>query len=247
MLARLKKWGHLAADLHTDMHECIGHASGQINEGVETTDKTLKNYASALEEARADLVGLYYVMDPKLMEIGVMPTLEVGKAEYDSYMMNGLMTQLTRLKLGDNIEEAHMRNRALNAYWAYEHGKKDNVVEFVKRNGKTYVQVNDYNKLRELFGQLLREIQRIKSEGDFKAGQALVEGYGVKVDADLHREVLARYRKLDIKPYRGFIQPRLVPVMKNGDITDVKVEYPESFFAQMMEYGKKYAFLPVEN
>jgi dipeptidyl-peptidase-3 len=247
VLARLKKWGSLAADLHTDMHECIGHASGQINPGVETTDKTLKNYASALEEARADLVGLYYVMDPKLIEIGVMPTLEVGKAEYDSYMMNGLMTQLTRIKPGDKLEEAHMRNRALNAYWAYEHGKKDNVVEFVKRNGKTYVQVNDYTKLRALFGELLREIQRIKSEGDFKAGQSLIETYGVNVDPQLHQEVLDRYSRLGVKPYRGFIQPRLVPVMKNGAITDVKVEYPESFFAQMIEYGKKYAFLPVEN
>ncbi len=247
VMARLKKWGPLAGDLHTDMHECIGHASGQINEGVETTDKTLKNYASALEEARADLVGLYYVMDPKLIEIGVMPSLEVGKAEYDSYMMNGLMTQLTRLKPGDQLEEAHMRNRALNAYWAYEHGKQDKVVEFIKRDGKTYVQVNDYNKLRDLFGQLLREIQRIKSEGDFKAGQSLIETYGVKVNPELHREVLERYARLNVKPYRGFIQPRLVPVMKGGDITDVKVEYPESFFSQMMEYGKKYAFLPVEN
>lgn len=247
VIARLKKWGALAADLHTDMHECIGHASGQINEGVETTDKTLKNYASTLEEARADLVGLYYVMDQKLVDIGVMPSLEVGKTEYDSYMMNGLMTQLTRLKAGDQLEEAHMRNRALNAYWAYEHGKKDNVVEFVKRGGKTYVQVNDYTKLRTLFGELLREIQRIKSEGDFKAGQTLVETYGVKVNATLHDEVLERFAKLNIKPYRGFIQPRLVPVMKGGLITDVKVEYPESFFEQMIEYGKKYAFLPVRN
>lgn len=247
VLARLKKYGALAADLHTDMHECIGHASGQINEGVETTDKTLKNYASALEEARADLVGLYYVMDQKLVDIGVMPSLEVGKAEYDSYMMNGLMTQLTRLKIGDKIEEAHMRNRALNAYWVYEHGKKDNVVEFVRRNGKTYVQVNDYVKLRALFGELLREIQRIKSEGDFKAGQSLVETYGVNVNEALHREVLDRYTRLGVKPYRGFIQPRLVPVIKAGVITDVKAEYPESFFAQMIEYGRKYAFLPVEN
>jgi dipeptidyl-peptidase-3 len=247
VLARLKKWGALAADLHTDMHECIGHASGQINPGVETTDKTLKNYARALEEARADLVGLYYVMDPKLVEIGVTPSLEVGKAEYDSYMMNGLMTQLTRIRPGDKLEEAHMRNRALNAYWAYEHGKNEKVVEFVKRNGKTYVQVNDYNKLRALFGELLREIQRIKSEGDFKAGQALIETYGVNVNPELHQEVLERYSRLGVKPYRGFIQPRLVPVMKNGAVIDVKVEYPESFFAQMIEYGKKYALLPVEN
>jgi len=247
VMARLKKYGSLASDLHTDMHECIGHASGQINSGVETTDKTLKTYASTLEEARADLVGLYYIMDPKLVEIGVMPSLEVGKAEYDSYMMNGLMTQLTRLQPGHDIEEAHMRNRALNAYWAYEKGKKDNVVEFIKRDGKTYVQVNDYEKLRQLFGELLREIQRIKSEGDYAAGKALVETYGVKVNESLHNEVLERYAKLNIKAYKGFIQPKLVPVMKNGKITDVKVEYPESFFKQMVEYGNKYSFLPVNN
>ncbi len=245
--ARIKEHGNLASDLHTDMHECIGHASGQINPGVETTDKTLKNYASTLEEARADLVALYYAMDQKLVDIGVASTTEVGMAEYDSYMMNGLMTQLTRLKLGDDIEEAHMRNRALNAYWVYEKGKADNVVEFVKKDGKTYVQVNDYNKLRDLFGQLLREIQRIKSEGDYAAGKALVETYGVKVNQELHKEVLERYAKLGDKPYSGFIQPKLVPV-KNGDkITDVKVEYPESFFGQMMEYGKNYGYLPVKN
>lgn len=245
--ARIKKYGALASDLHTDMHECIGHASGQINPGVETTDKTLKNYASCLEEARADLVGLYYAVDPKLQEIGVAESKEVGMTEYDSYMMNGLMTQLTRLKLGDQIEEAHMRNRQLVARWAYEKGEAENVVAFVKKDGKTYVQVNDYDKLRKLFGELLREIQRIKSEGDFKAGKALVETYGVKVDPVLHKEVLARYAKLNIKPYRGFIQPRLVPVMDGDKISDVKVEYPESFFQQMMEYGKKYAFLPVKN
>ncbi len=247
VLQRMKKWGPLASDLHTDMHECIGHASGQINPGVETTDKTLKNYASCLEEARADLVGLYYIMDQKLIDIGVMPDMDVAKAEYDSYMMNGLMTQLTRLKPGAQLEEAHMRNRQLNARWAYEHGKKDNVVEFVKKNGKTYVQINDYAKLRVLFGELLKEIQRVKSEGDFKSGKDLVENYGVKVDTALHNEILARYKKLNLKPYKGFVQPRLVPVMNGNDITDVKVEYPESFFAQMMEYGKKYGFLPVKN
>jgi dipeptidyl-peptidase-3 len=245
--ARAKKWGTLAADLHTDMHECIGHASGQINPGILTPDKTLKNYSSALEEARADLVALYYVLDPKLQEIGVAPTIEVGKAEYDNYMMNGLMTQLTRLKPGEQLEEAHMRNRATVAHWAYEKGKADNVVEFVKRNGKTYVQVNDYNKLRNLFGQLLREIQRIKSEGDFNAGRDLVETYGVKVDPELHKEVLQRYATLNIKPYRGFIQPKLIAVMKGGQITDVKVEYPKSFYQQMVEYGQKYALLPVKN
>lgn len=245
--ARARKYGNLASDLHTDMHECIGHASGQINEGVETTDKTLKNYASCLEEARADLVGLYYAIDPKLTEIGVAPSKEVGMAEYDSYMMNGLMTQLTRLKPGEQLEEAHMRNRALNARWVYEKGKKDNVVEFVKKDGKTYVRVNDYEKLRDLFGQLLKEIQRIKSEGDYAAGKALVEGYGVKVDPVLHKEILERYAKLNVKPYRGFIQPRLVPVMDGDKITDVKVEYPESFYQQMIEYAKKYSYLPVKN
>ena len=244
---RMKKWGNLAADLHVDMHECIGHASGQLNPGVETTDKTLKNYASCLEEARADLVALYYIMDQKLVDIGVAPSLEVGMAEYDSYMMNGLMTQLTRLKPGDQLEEAHMRNRQLNAKWVFEKGKKDKVVELVKTNGKTYVRINNYKKLRELFGQLLREIQRIKSEGDFNGGKKLVETYGVKVDAALHNEVLQRFKKLNVKPYRGFIQPRLVPVMDGDKITDVKVEYPQSFFQQMIEYGKKYAYLPVKN
>lgn len=244
---RIREYGNLSSDLHTDMHECIGHASGQINPGVETTDKTLKNYASCLEEARADLVALYYVMDQKLVDIGVMPSLEVGKAEYDSYIMNGLMTQLTRIKLGESIEEAHMRNRQLNAKWVYEMGKKDNVIEFVKREGKTYVQINDYSKLRTLFGDLLREIQRIKSEGDFKAGQALVENFGVKVDQELHKEILDRYAKLGIKPYRGFIQPKLVAVMDGEKVKDVKIEYPTSFFEQMMEFGKNYSFLPVKN
>jgi dipeptidyl-peptidase-3 len=244
---RMKKWGALAADLTTDMHECIGHASGQINPGVETTDKTLKNYASCLEEARADLVALYYILDQKLIDIGVAPSMEVGMAEYDNYMMNGLMTQLTRLKPGDQVEEAHMRNRQLNAKWVLEKGKASKVAELVKINGKTYVRINDYKRLRDLFGQLLREIQRIKSEGDFNGGKNLVETYGVKVDAALHNEVLQRYKKLNVKPYRGFIQPRLVAVMDGEKITDVKVEYPQSFFQQMIEYGKKYSYLPVKN
>ena len=247
VIARMKQYGALASDLHTDMHECIGHASGQINPGVETTDKTLKNYASCLEEARADLVGLYYVNDKKLVEIGVMPNMEVAKAAYDNYMMNGMMTQLTRIKVGDKIEEAHMRNRALIAHWAFEKGKADKVVELITRDGKTYVQVNDYEKLRVLFGQLLREIQRVKSEGDYNAGKNLVENYGVKVDAKLHKEILERFKKLNIKPYRGFIQPKLVPVLNGTDITDVKVEYPDNFFTQMMEYGKNYGYLPVVN
>lgn len=246
-LDRMKKYGTLASDLHTDMHECIGHASGQINPGVSTPDKTLRSYASCLEEARADLVALYYIMDPKLVEIGVMPSLEVGKAEYDSYLMNGLMTQLSRLKLGDQIEEAHMRNRALNAYWVYEKGQADNVVAFEQKDGKTYVQVNDYDKLRVLFGELLREIQRIKSEGDYEAGKNLVENYGVSVNRELHEEVLDRYAKLNLRPYKGFVQPRLVAVEENGEIVDVQLEYPVSFFDQMLEYGKNYSFLPAVN
>ena len=182
-----------------------------------------------------------------MVELGVMPSLEVGKAEYDSYMMNGLMTQLTRLKLGDKIEEAHMRNRALNAYWVYQKGKADNVVEFIKKDGKTYVQINDYEKLRVLFGDLLREIQRIKSEGDFAAGKNLVETYGVNVDQALHKEILDRYATLGLKAYKGFIQPRLVAIMDGDKISDVKLEYPTSFFAQMMEYAKNYSLLPVKN
>ena len=245
--ARIKKFGDITSDLHTDMHEAIGHASGQINPGIETTDKTLKTYASTLEEARADLVALYYMLDQKLVDIGVMPSIDAGKAEYDTYLMNGLMTQLTRIKPGNNLEEAHMRNRQLNAMWVFENGKAANVVQFVKKDGKTYVQINDYTKLRQLFGELLREIQRIKSEGDYTAGKNLVENYGVKVDQALHKEVLKRFSALNIKPYKGFIQPKYVPVMDGDNITDVKIEYPTNFFEQMMEYGKKYSFLPVHN
>jgi dipeptidyl-peptidase-3 len=244
---RAHKYGALAGDLHTDMHEVIGHASGKLNKGVATPDQTLKNYANTLEEGRADLVALYYIMDPKLVEIGVMPSLEVGKAGYDNYIMNGLMLQLNRLNPGDNIEEAHMRNRQLIASWAYEKGKADNVIEKVVKDGKTYFKINDYNKLRTLFGQLLREIQRIKSEGDYKAATALVETYGVKADQALLKEVKARFAKLNIAPYKGFIQPKLVPVMKGDEITDVKIEYPTDFTKQMMEYGKEYSFLPDKN
>jgi len=247
VIKRIKEHGALSSDLHTDMHEVIGHASGKINPGVGTPDQTLKQYASCLEEARADLVALYFVMDSKLIEIGVMNTLDVGKAEYDSYIMNGLLTQLTRIKLGDEIEEAHMRNRQLVAKWAYEKGKAENVIEYVKRDDKTYVQINDYVKLRALFGELLREIQRIKSEGDFAAGQALVETYGVKVDQELHKEVLARYAKLNLAPYSGFIQPKLVPVMEGDKIVDIKIEYPNDFTQQMMEYSKNYSLLPTYN
>lgn len=246
-IKRAQEYGALAGDLHTDMHEVIGHASGQINKGVGDPDQTLKNYASTLEEARADLVALYYVLDPKLVEMGVMPSLDCGKAEYDSYIMNGLITQLTRLNIGENLEEAHMRNRQLNAKWAYEMGKKDNVIEFLKRDGKTYVRVNDYEKLRALFGELLKEIQRIKSEGDYKAATALVEGYGVKVDQELLKEVKERFTKLNVAPYKGFIQPRLVPVMEGEKMVDVKVEYPDNFTENMLRLGKDYSLLPNKN
>jgi dipeptidyl-peptidase-3 len=244
---RGRKHGALAGKLHTDMHEVIGHASGQINAGVGAPKESLKNYGSPIEEARADLVALYYVLDPKLIEIGVVPSLEVGKAEYDSYIRNGLMGQLTRIKLGDNIEQAHMRNRQMVASWVYEKGKADNVIEKITRDGKTYFRVNDYDKLRELFGQLLREVQRITSEGDYQAAQNLIENYGVKIDPALHKEVLARYEKLGAAPYSGFIQPRLVPQVEDGKIVDVKIEYPDDFVEQMLEYGKNHSFLPHYN
>lgn len=246
-IERDKKFGALADDLHTDMHEVIGHASGQINPGVAEPHQTLKNYYSTLEEARADLVALYYLLDEKLIDIGVMPSLEVGKAAYDDYIRNGLLVQLARVKLGENIEEAHMRNRQLVAKWAFEKGAKENVIEKKQRDGKTYFVVNDYNKLRKLFGELLREIQRIKSEGDFNAGRNLVENYGVKVDPVLHKEVLERYQKLNIAPYAGFIQPKLVPIKQGEKIIDVKIEYPEDFTKQMLEYAEKYSLLNTYN
>lgn len=241
---RALKYGQLGADMLTAMHEVIGHASGQINPGVGTPKETLKNYANTLEEARADLVALYYIMDPKLVDWGLIPSLEVGKAEYDSYIRNGLMVQLRRIEPGGNIEEAHMRNRQMIASWCYEHGKTENVIEKKTLDGKTYFVINDYNKLRDLFGQLLREVQRIKSEGDYKAGKNLVETYGVKVDSAIHQEVLDRSAKLNIPPYFGFINPELVPVTDSGgNITDIKVVYPDNFLDQMLDYGKKYSFL----
>jgi len=247
VVQRVKKYGALASNLHVDMHEVIGHASGRINPGVATPDKTLQTYAGTLEEARADLVALYYAVDPKLVEIGVMPSVEVGKAEYDQYISSGIMTQLYRIKPGDNLEEAHMRNRQLVASWVYEHGKKENVIEKVSRDGKTYFKINDYDKLRVLFGQLLKEIQRLKSEGDYEAAKNLVENYGVKVDQPLLAEVHKRYEKLNIAPYQGFIQAKLVPIMKGSEIADVKIEFPDDFVAQMLEYGEKYSSLPVRN
>jgi dipeptidyl-peptidase III len=236
--------GTLAAKLHTAMHEVIGHASGQINKGVGTPKETLKSYASTLEEARADLVGLYYILDPKLVELGLVETMDVGKAGYDYYIRNGLMVQLRRVELGANVEESHMRNRQLVSAWAFEKGKKDNVIERVERDGKTYFNITDYEKLRVLFGELLRELQRITSEGDYKAGMNLVETYGVKVDQALHKQVLDRCEPLNIPPYNGFVNPMLTPVTdKDGNITDVKITQPESFEAQMLYYSDRYGFL----
>ncbi len=243
----VKQHGAICSDLHTDMHEVIGHASGKINKGVSTTDVTLKGYASTLEEARADLVALYYIMDKKLVDMGVMQTTDVGKAQYNAYLLNGMITQLYRIKPGDNIEESHMRNRQLICLWSYENGKKDNVIEKITRDGKTYVRINDYEKLRTLFGNLLREIQRIKSEGDFEAGKNLVETYGVKADQALIAEVHQRYKNLNIAPYMGFIQPKLIPIMDGDSIINVTVDCNQEFIPQMIEYAKEYSFLPLNN
>lgn len=239
-----KQYGDLSGKLHTALHEVLGHASGVLEPGIAEPSVTLPGYSSTLEEARADLFALYYIMDPKLIELKVMPSLEVGKAEYDSYIRNGLMLQLRRIKPGKNIEEAHMRNRQLVALWAYEMGKKEGVIEKVTRDGKTYFDIKDYNKLRVLFGELLKEIQRIKSQGDAKAGKALVENYGVKVDQAIHKEVLARSEKLNLPPYGGFINPKLVPVVDTkGNVTDVKLTYPDDFTQQMLEYARDFGFL----
>ena len=244
---RAKKYGPLTDDLHTDMHEVIGHASGQILPGVGTPKQTLKNYASSIEEARADLVALYYLPDQKLIDIGVIPNSEAYKAEYDKYIRNGLMLQLNRLEPGANLEEAHMRNRQLIAKWAFEKGKKDNVIEKKIKDGKTYFVINDYKKLRVLFGELLAKIQKVTSEGDYNSAKELIEDYGVKVDQNLLKEVKERYSHLNVAPYKGFINPVLKPVMKDGKIVDVKIEYPDNFTKQMLEYAKDYSFLPNEN
>lgn len=236
-LKRSKAHGDLASKLHTALHEVVGHASGRRKEGVSNAKETLKNYYSTLEEARADLVALYYIMDSKLIDLELMESLDVGKTEYDGYIRNGLMTQLQRIEPGDVIEEDHMRNRQLVALWAYEQGREDNVIERKTRDEKTFFVVNDYDKLRELFGTLLREVQRIKSEGDFAAGKTLVETYGVQVDQDIHREVLARVKALNIPPYAGFVNPKLIPIINDGEISDVHVEYPLNFAEQMLEYS----------
>ncbi|WP_370001213.1 dihydrofolate reductase [Winogradskyella sp.] len=244
-----EKHGQLADKLHTALHEVIGHASGQLNPGVGETKETLKNYASTLEEGRADLVGLYYLYSPKLEELGLVEDWKaVGKAAYDGYIRNGLMTQLIRLNLGDDVEEAHMRNRQWVSAWAYERGKEDNVIEKVTRDGKTYFNINDYERLREIFGELLRETQRIKSEGDYAAVEALVEGYGVKVDQAIHAEVLERNKQFTSAPYSGFVNPVIMPAKDaDGNIKAFKIEQPKGFPEQMLEYSKKYSHLPVVN
>jgi dipeptidyl-peptidase-3 len=229
------------------MHEVIGHASGQIEIGVGTPKETLKNYASCLEEARADLVALYYIMDEKLVTMGIMPSVEVGMAEYDGYIRNGMMTQLFRIEPGANIEEAHMRNRSLIAHWVFEKGAKENVIQKVVKNNKTYFVINDYGKLRVLFGQLLREIQRVISKGDYNAGKNLVETYGVKVDQTLLKEVKERYATLNTKAYRGFIQPKLTAQMEGDKVKSVSISYPKDFTEQMLEFGNTYGLLPVLN
>lgn len=242
----LDKYLFITDNLHTDLHECLGHGSGRLMPGVDPD--ALKEHGSAIEEARADLFALYYLADPKMIELGLLDNPEAYKAEYYKYILNGLMTQLMRIEPGKDIEEAHMRNRQLIAAWAFDHGRKDNVIELVKKNGKTFIRINDYNKLRDLFGQLLHEIQRIKSEGDYAAGAALIDKYAVKVDPELHREVLDRYARLDIAPYKGFVNPVYVAVDAAGNatadpsaITDVKVTYEEGYIPQMLRYSRDYS------
>ena len=240
------QYGDVTDDLHTDLHECLGHGSGKLLPGVD--GDSLKAYGSTIEEARADLFALYYLADQKLVDLGLTPNLDAYKSEYYTYMMNGLMTQLVRIQLGKDVEEAHMRNRSLIAHWCLEKGEADKVVELVKKDGKTYVKINDYEKLRTLFGQLLAEIQRIKSTGDYEGAKALVEQYGVKIDPALHKEVLSRYNKLDLAPYKGFINPVYTLVKdKDGNITDVTVDYTETYAHQMLRYSKDYRTLPLIN
>ena len=243
---RAKKYGSLTNNLHTDLHECLGHGSGKLLPGVDPN--RLKAYGSTIEEARADLFGLYYVADPKMIELGLLPDNEAYKAEYYQYIMNGLLTQLTRVQTGKNIEEAHMRNRQLIARWVYEKGLPDKVIELKKRDGKTYVVINDYEKLRILFGKLLAEIQRIKSTGDYQGAKVLVENYGVKVDPVIHMEILERYEKLNLAPYRGFVNP-VYKAVKNadGEISDVQISYDENYVEQQLRYSKQYSNLPTFN
>ncbi len=242
----IDKYGDICDDLHTDLHECLGHGSGKLLPGV--SDDTLKAYGSTIEEGRADLFALYYLADDKLVTLGLTPSKDAYKSQYYTYMLNGLMTQLVRIKPGNTIEEAHMRNRSFIAHWAYEHGKAQNVVEMFKENGKTHLRINDYEALRGLFGKLLAEVQRIKSEGDFKAARELVETYGVKVDPELHQELLKRHERLHISPYKGFINPVYTAVKDSrGNIKDVKISYKEAYDHQMLRYSKDYAPLPYIN
>ena len=240
-IAAEKKYGDITGDLHTDLHECLGHGSGQLL--PETSPNALGEYSSALEETRADLFGLYYIADPKLVELGILPDTEAYKAEYSSYIRNGIFTQFNRIELGKKNMEAHMQNRKLIADWCYEKGKAANVIEKKVRDGKTYFVVNDFEALRGLFGELLAEVQRIKSEGDYEAGKALVETYAVNIDPALHKEVRERYASLGLKPYGGFVNPEIVPVEKDGKIVDYKLEYNDSYLDQMMKYGRKYSTL----
>ena len=243
---RAKNYGKLGDDLHTDLHECLGHGSGQLAPG--TKGDELRTYSSTLEEARADLFALYYLGDEKLVEIGLIPSLDVAWSQYSDYIMNGYMTQLSRIELGKDVEESHMRNRKLIAEWCYEKGKAENVIELVKKDGKTYVVVNDFVKLRKLFGELLCEVQRIKSEGDYEACKALVEGYAVKINPELHKEVIERNKALNIEPYGGFVNPEYELVTDaEGKVTDVKISYPANYVEQHLHYGKEYSFLPSLN
>jgi dipeptidyl-peptidase-3 len=242
----IRTYGFLTDNLHTDLHECLGHASGIILPGVDPD--ALKSYSSTLEETRADLFGLYYLADDKLLELGLIPDSEAYKAEYYKYIMNGLLTQLVRIEPGKDIEEAHMRNRQLIARWAYENGRQENVIELKKKDGKTYVVVNDYPRLRTLFGLLLAEVQRIKSEGDYEAGKRLVETYGVKVDPAIHAEIAERYAALNLSPYRGFVNPVMKEVKnEQGEVTDITLDYSEGYSEQMLRYSRHYAFLPPYN
>ena len=242
----IKQYGFESDNLHTDLHECLGHGSGKLLPG--TDPDALKAYSSTLEEARADLFALYYMADAKITELGLLPNEEAYKAAYYKYIMNGLMTQLVRIELGKDVTEAHMRNRQLIAKWAYEQGKADKVIEISERDGKHYIVVNDYAKLRELFGKLLAEVQRIKSEGDYAAGKALVENYGVKVDPTLHKEILERYTKLHLAPYKGFVNPQMKEVKNaKGEVTDIVLDYSEGYAEQMLRYSRDYSFLPTYN